>query len=283
MNETDLDKIRKYPWDLKNAKTQTYEMCIESVKYDGELLKDVRWGELNLTKEQIYNLCLIAVKQNGKALKYVKLDVLSKGQVNKIYFEAVKENGLALYYVKNQIPEICREAVRSSGFALYYVKNQTPVICTEAVKRDGIALIHVKWNELEGKISKEQMLEICIEAVRENSLALEYVEWHMLSEVQIDKICREALKQDRHLIRYIKDKEKYLEEFDIKYLKKQGKAKEVIAIKEEGTWLFTIGCQYKITKETFIDRIYNGGRGFDLGKKINVHRQIYVDFLKEFE
>ncbi|ENY8693084.1 hypothetical protein ACP3VA_12150 [Clostridioides difficile] len=147
-------------------------MCIETVRYDGELLKDVRWDELNLTKEQIYILCLIAVKQNG----------------------------LALQYVKNPTEDI-------------------------------------------------------------------YIE---------------ALKQDRHLIRYIKDKDRYLEEFDIKYFKKQGKARDVIAIEEDGEWLFTIGCQTDIDKETFIDRIYNEGRGFDPEKGINLHRQVYLNFLKDF-
>ncbi|ENY8693081.1 hypothetical protein ACP3VA_12135 [Clostridioides difficile] len=27
----DLDRIKNYPWDLKFAQTQTYEMCIEAV------------------------------------------------------------------------------------------------------------------------------------------------------------------------------------------------------------------------------------------------------------
>ncbi|HBG8471506.1 TPA: hypothetical protein KRH38_003868 [Clostridioides difficile] len=43
-------------------KKQNYEMCIEVVKRQGVLLKDVRWGELNLTKEQLYNLYLTAIK-----------------------------------------------------------------------------------------------------------------------------------------------------------------------------------------------------------------------------
>ncbi|HBF2930439.1 hypothetical protein NBN67_19720 [Clostridioides difficile] len=88
MNETDLDKIRKYPWDLKNAKTQTYEMCIEAVKRDGRLLKDIRWNELSLSEKQIFNLCIIAVRQNGLAIKYVK----DKKKYEKILrFEYVKD------------------------------------------------------------------------------------------------------------------------------------------------------------------------------------------------
>lgn len=82
---------------------------------------------------------------------------------------------------------------------------------------------------------------------------------------------------------FIKDKNKCLKEFNIRYLEKQGDAREVIAIKENNKWLFTIACQRDITKEEFVDRIYNTNGGFDLKLRINVHRQIYLDFLKQFE
>ncbi|MDI3075250.1 hypothetical protein QJL41_11950 [Clostridioides difficile] len=52
-----------------------------------------------------------------------------------------------------------------------------------------------------------------------------------------------------------------------------------MALKENDKWIFTIGCQINITKETFIYRIYNEGGGFDSEKGINVHRQSYLDFL----
>ncbi|MBH7847143.1 hypothetical protein I6A75_16835 [Clostridioides difficile] len=192
MHKTDLEWIKKYPWGLAHMQKQTYEMCIEAVKRQGGLLKDVRWDELNLNKKKIYNLCFIAVSQDGLALRFVK------------------------------------------------------------------------WNELKEKFSKEQL----------------------------DKICIEAIKQNKYAIRYIKDKEKYENIFNFKYLKKQGKAKEVMAIKEGGRWRFTIGWQdnitketfiYKFYKETFIDMIYTKGGGFDPEKGINVHRQVYLDFLKGFE
>ncbi|MDW0076991.1 hypothetical protein RHK41_19970 [Clostridioides difficile] len=50
-------------------------------------------------------------------------------------------------------------------------------------------------------------------SVKENGNALKFVDWDKFSKIQIDKICREALKQDKLAIRYIK-----------------------------------VGCQYKITK-----------------------------------
>ncbi|MCC0726694.1 DUF4116 domain-containing protein [Clostridioides sp. ZZV14-6045] len=271
MKGIDLDCIKRYPWELEFADKQTYEMCVEALRRDGMLLEHVKFDELNLTKEQLYNLSLIAVKQNGLALQFVKEQTpeicikavrddgralqFVKEKTEEICIEAVKQNGRALKYVNNQTDEICIEAVKKNGSNLYCVKNQTPEICIEAIRQKGWALMDVKWGELEGKFSKEQLDEICVY----------------------------ALKQDKHLIKYIRNKEEYEDMFNIKYLKEQGNASEVFAVKENGIWLFTVGCQENITKETFIYRIYNTDGGFDLEKGINVHRQIYLDFLKEFK
>ncbi len=75
---------------------------------------------------------------------------------------------------------------------------------------------------------------------------------------------------------------KYVEQLGIRYLNEAGNTREVLAIKEDGEWLFTIGCQENITKEKFINRIYNENGGFDLEKGVNVHRGRYLNFLKEF-
>lgn len=56
----------------------------------------------------------------------------------------------------------------------------------------------------------------------------------------------------------------------------------MFAVKENGVWLFTVGCQENITKEEFIYRIYNEGGGFDPEKGVNVHRGIYLNFLGQF-
>lgn len=63
-NETGLNDIiiKIYQSELKYAKNQTYKMCLEAVKRNGSLLKDIRWDELHITKDQIYNLYLTAVK-----------------------------------------------------------------------------------------------------------------------------------------------------------------------------------------------------------------------------
>ncbi|HBG4630854.1 TPA: DUF4116 domain-containing protein [Clostridioides difficile] len=206
-------------------------------------------NHLKYAKVQTYEMCLKAIEKNGLLLKDIRWDEinLTKEQVHKLCIKAVRNNGIALQYVKEQTEELCILAVKQDYSALQYVKKQTP--------------------------------EICIKALKKNEFALQYVKWDILSEEQIDEICREALKHDRCLIRYIKDKDI----FNIKYLEAQGKASEVIAIKEDGEWLFTVGCQRNITKEEFIYRIYNENGGFDLEKEINVHRQVYLDFLEQFK
>ncbi|MDI3075252.1 DUF4116 domain-containing protein [Clostridioides difficile] len=179
----DIDWIKNYPRDFKNAQTQTYEMCIEAVGGNGYLLKEVRFYELNLTKEQIYNLYLIAVRRSGCALQYIKWSELEgeflKERTQEICFEAVKENGLALEYVTEQTEEICLEAVRQNGLALEYVKEQTPGICLEAIKEDTMSLQYVKN--------------------------------------QTDAILREVLKQNKHKNDYLVE----LDRLALQYIKEQ--------------------------------------------------------------
>ena len=102
MREVSLDEIKRLPWEFEYAQNQTYEMCVEAVKRQGVLLKDVRWDELNLTKEQVYNLYLIAVRQDGFALKYVKLNKLSKDQLDEICREALRQNRQAIEFIENK-------------------------------------------------------------------------------------------------------------------------------------------------------------------------------------
>ncbi|PBF99804.1 DUF4116 domain-containing protein [Clostridioides difficile] len=155
---------KKLSKELKNAQTQTYEMCIEAVGGNGYLLKEVRFDELNLTKEQIYNLYLIAVRRSGCALQYIKWSELEgeflKERTQEICFEAVKENGLALEYVTEQTEEICLEAVRQNGLALDFVEEQFSKICIEALKENGIVFRYLK--------------KICRKVVKRSKLVLTY-------------------------------------------------------------------------------------------------------------
>ena len=51
--------------------------------------------------------------------------------------------------------------------------------------------------------------------------------------------------------------------------------RDVYAYKFQGEWYFFVGCQMAISKEEFIDKIYNE----DGGLEENPHRQHYLDFL----
>ncbi|MCC0681848.1 MULTISPECIES: DUF4116 domain-containing protein [unclassified Clostridioides] len=332
--EIDLDWIRKYPGDLKNAKKQTYGMCIEAVRRNGLYFMDIRWGEVNLSYEEINNICVEAVKENclmlrviDKVVKFYRcpkntfeicIEVikeapeifkempfdeinLTQKEIKAIYLEYLKKTECDLSIVEDQAI-MYLEIVKLNGRFLKYIKNQTEGICLEAVKNYGPALKYVRWNKLsnnrneklyecssnrvkyfhaklnkiKNKFSSKENERICLEAVRQNALALKYV------NKQTEPICMEALKQNKHAIMFIKDKNKCLKEFNIRYLEKQGDTREVIAIKENNKWLFTIACQRDITKEEFVDRIYNTNGGFDLKLRINVHRQRYLNFLKDF-
>ncbi|HIE5541058.1 TPA: DUF4116 domain-containing protein, partial [Clostridioides difficile] len=113
--------------------------------------------------------------------------------------------------------------------ALQFVKEQTPEICILAVKQNGLALYWVK----------KQTEEICIKSVMQNGMALQYV------VEKTKEICMRALKQNKHAIKYVKEKGDYLKEFGIRYLEAPEDGSEVIAIKEDDQWLFSIGCQKK--------------------------------------
>ncbi|EGT3945313.1 TPA: hypothetical protein KOR49_002193 [Clostridioides difficile] len=235
---------------------------------DLDCIKRYPW-ELEFADKQTYEMCVEALRRDGMLLEHVKFDELNltKEQLYNLYLIAVKQDGFALKFIKEQTEEICIEAVKEYYLALEFVKEQTERICLEAVKECHTALFYIK----------QQTPEICIEAIKNNKNALCYV------KNPTEDIYIEALKQDKLIIKYIKDKEKYLDMFNIKYLEKQGKAREVIAIKENGKWLFTLDCQYKITKDEFIERIYNENGGFNPEKGVNIHRQVYLNFLKEFK
>ncbi|MGO0861700.1 DUF4116 domain-containing protein, partial [Clostridioides difficile] len=191
-----------------------------------------------------------------------------------ICLEAVRSNGLALGYVKNQTEEVCLEAVRSNGWALQDVrwdelnlsKEKEELVSIEAVKQTGHALQYVK----------EQTEAICLEAINQDVKSFFYV------KNQTEKICINSLKQTGSIFRYIKDARKYIKKFDIRFLVESGKVRGVVAMKIDGVWRFTLGCQDNITKETFIYKIYNTNGGFDPEEGVNVHRKFYLKFLNQF-
>lgn len=55
-------------------------------------------------------------------------------------------------------------------------------------------------------------------------------------------------------------------------------ARSVTALLVRGKWLFNVGCQDLIDKDTFLDKIYNTNGGLDK----NPHRKQYLDILELF-
>ena len=120
----------------------------------------------------------------------------------------------------------------------------------EMIKKNGMNLSYVI----------EQTEEICLEAVKQNGIALQFVDEHLLS---------------------YKDGYYYMDGIENKRMYICKNRKLIVNIMDDET-LFSIGCQVRISKEQFIDRIYNKDGGFDLEKGINVHRQEYLDILKNY-
>ncbi|EMH2709984.1 DUF4116 domain-containing protein [Clostridioides difficile] len=168
-----------------------------------------------------------------------------------------------------------------------------------------MCFVAIRKQPLTLRFVREQTEEMCLEAVTRNGMALEYV------EDKTEIICIEALKQNKRSILYIEDKEKYLNMFDdIKYLNglKQIKSKykfifsnieyeeakeeirDVISIKENGKWLFTLCNSFfldemweDMSKGVFLNKIYTEDRGYNAVHRVNLYRQVYIDFLEQFE
>ncbi|MDI3074850.1 hypothetical protein QJL41_09940 [Clostridioides difficile] len=228
-----------------------------------------------------YRLQLVEVY--GSTLKYID------NQTDELCLKAVKGNGVALRYVKKQTEEICIEAVRRDCRALAFVKWDIPnsvayKICMEAIRQDVDSIRFIDWKIIKNILLEEQIFNLCIEVMKINGEYIEYINWDEinLSDKCKEKICIEALKQTGYALQFIEDYKKYEDIFNIKILEEYGDSSEVIAMKINEEWLFTIGCQDNITKEEFMKRIYNEGGGFDLEKGINPHRKRYIEFLEQF-
>jgi hypothetical protein len=188
--------------NIKYIKNKTYELCIESVKQNGDALKYI--DEQYQTEE----LCLISVKSNGKNIRYVK------NKTHDLCIEAVKNNGMSLKYIDEQFQteEICINAVKHNGIYLKYVINKTYDICEIAIKNNGNALNYVhdqyknedlcmealKKNELIFQYIKHKTDDLCLQAVKTYGGLLEFV------DLQTDDVCIEAIKQYACALQYVK-------------------------------------------------------------------------------
>ena len=112
--------------------------------------------------------------------------------------------------------------------------------------------------------------KIQLEAVRQYWNAIHFID-NPSDEVQL-----EAVRQDAYAIKFINNPSDYIK--SIIYVLETTHRKVYVLHEPNKEPLFSIGCQSNITKEYFINRIYN----MDGGLKDNPHRQEYLDILNRY-
>ena len=158
--------------------------------------------------------------------------------------------------------EECLLMVKKDGWALQYVPEKLidREICLIAIKKNGWALQYVPKELIDR--------EMCLEAVKNDGWALYYVP----EELKDKEICYEAVKNTGDALRFVP--EGMLS--DSKIIICKNRSLYINKINRE--WRFTIGCQNNISKEEFIERIYEEDGGLEL----NPHRQEYLDILENY-
>ena len=130
------------------------------------------------------------------------------------------------------------EAVRREGTDIQYINNPSEKVQLEAVRENGYSIKYID-NPSE---------RVQLEAVRSNGLAIQYIN----NPSKYIKSIIDVIETSRRCIYVLHEPNKEP--------------------------LFTIGCQRNITKETFIQRIYEK----DGGLEQNPHRQEYLDILNRY-
>ena len=152
--------------------------------------------------------------------------------------EAVREDGLLIQYIDNPSEKVQIEAVSRNGLAIRYIDNPSEKVQLEAVSRDGLIIKYIN-NPSE---------RVQLEAVSSNGLAIQYIE----NPSEYIKSIIDIIETSKRHIYVLHEPNKEP--------------------------LFSVGCQCNITKETFIDRIYNTNGGLEQ----NPHRQEYLDILNRY-
>ena len=125
-------------------------------------------------------------------------------------------------------------------------------------------------NKKELKLLNNMSEQEQLEAVSKNGLLIQYIN-NPSEDVQL-----KAVREDAYSIEYINNPSEYIK--SIIDIIKTSKRHIYVLHEPNKEPLFTIGCQYNITKETFIDRIYNTNGGLEQ----NPHRQEYLDILNRY-
>ncbi|HBG8470879.1 TPA: hypothetical protein KRM00_003920 [Clostridioides difficile] len=170
-------------------------------------------------------------------------------------------NDLELLGIKSN--ERSLETVKESGYNIAYVENPNYEICIASVRQDGNTLEHIMIDEI--NLTKEEKRNIYMEAIKESGRAIDYI------------------KED--------DREKYKDLFKYKDLKDKDIMEHIVAIKINGEWKFSVSFKHNISKDEFIEWIYNDRIkileeevAFDRDSSLfnqleTMNRKKYLDFL----
>ena len=112
--------------------------------------------------------------------------------------------------------------------------------------------------------------EVQLEVVKQDGLTIRYIN-NPSEEIQL-----EALRRSGIAIKYIENPSEYIK--SIIDIIETSKRTVYVLHEPNKKPLFSIGCQCNITKETFINRIYNTNGGLEQ----NPHRQEYLDILNRY-
>ena len=177
-----------------------------------------------------------------------------------VQLETVRKDGFAIEYIKNPSKEVQLTAVREDGYAIRYIDNPSEEVQLEAIRKDGYAIQFID-NPSE---------QVQLEAIRQNGLAIEFID-NPTEQVQL-----EAARQDGFAIECIKNPSDYIK--SIIDVVDTSKRRVYVLHEPNKEPLFSIGCQCNITKEYFIERIYN----LDGGLEEHPYRQEYLDILERY-
>ena len=184
----------------------------------------------------------------------------SKEQEERFQLKAVKQYGCSIEYIDNPSEKVQLEAVRQDGRSILYIYNPSEEIQIEAVRQNWLVI----------ECIKNPSLEVQLAAVRKNGCAIRYI------KNPSEKVQLEAVRQDVYAIQYIKNPTSYISSIvDVV----ETRHRDIYVLHEPNKEpLFSTGCQYNISKDYFIWRIYNMNGGLEE----HPYRQEYLDILKRY-
>lgn len=208
----------------------------------------------NITSSTIELNQLKIVQENGHNIQYMDNPSLN------VQLAAVNQSGLAIQYITDPVEEVKLAAVKNNGLAIMYIDNPSEQVQLESVN----------WNGKHIKFINNPSEKIMLTAVKNNGYAVEYIDQPSY-QVQLATI-----KYDPRCINLIFDTYPEIESMVTSY---KCKYRELYVLKlETGEFKFSIACQVNMSKQQFIDRIYNENGGLIC----NPHRQEYLDILSKY-